>query len=203
MQNFKSNKQAKGFSLLELMLVLAAIVVLGAIVFQQYNKFRVSQQASQEAQNLAAAATAIKGLYTSGNYISLDAGVAANANLFPDDMINGTTVTNQFGGAVTVGPVAATSALANAANAFTATAAPSATNVTRYFGIQYADVPSAVCVKLATAAAPTFDKVQVGTTIVKNTSPGITTANRRLMDEASVATACTGAATVNMVFVTN
>lgn len=205
MQNFKSNKQAKGFSLLELMLVLAAIVVLGAIVFQQYNKFRIGQQASEEAQNLAAAATATKGLYTRGDYSTLSANVAAKAKFFPDNMVaGGTTITNQWNGAVTLGPV--TNALAVGATVPTITAGaatnPTAGNTNRYFGITYAAVPSETCIKLAGAAGATFDKIGIAGTLVKNTVPG---AAQVLLNEATVADSC-GTNTANgvlMTFVSN
>lgn len=191
MQNFKSNKQAKGFSLLELMLVLAAIVVLGAIVFQQYNKFRIGQQATEEAQNLASAATGVKALYTRGDYTSLNADVAAKAKFFPDGMVNatGTGITNQWNGAVTLGSVTNANAVANAASVITpGTGGPTAGTSNRFFGITYNGVPSETCIKLAGAANATFDKITIGTSLVKNTVPGATT--QTLLNEAAVATAC-------------
>lgn len=206
MQNFKSNKQAKGFSLLELMLVLAAIVVLGAIVFQQYNKFRIGQQASEEAQNLAAAATAVKSLYTRGDYSTLSANVAAKAKFFPDNMVaGGTSITNQWNGAVLLGPVSNADAIgATTAPTITAGAAtaPVAGNSNRFFGISYAAVPSETCIKLAGAAGATFDKIVINGNVVKNTVPGAT---QMLLNEATVATNC-GTNTANgvpMVFVSN
>lgn len=206
MQNFKSNKQAKGFSLLELMLVLAAIVVLGAIVFQQYNKFRVGQQATEEAQNLAAAATGVKSLYTRGDYTSLNADVAAKAKFFPDSMVNaaGTAITNQWNGAVTLGYVTNANAVANAASVITpGTGGPAAGTSNRFFGISYAGVPSEVCIKLAGAANATFDKITINNVLVKNTAPGATT--QTLLNEAAVATNCGSnvAGGRDMSFVTN
>lgn len=200
MQNFKSNKQAKGFSLLELMLVLAAIVVLGAIVFQQYNKFRVGQQATSEAQNLAAAATGVKGLYTRGDYTSLNAEVAAKAKFFPDSMVSGSTIQNQWGGNVLLGRMTTTEAVGNGVAITPGTGAPTPGSANRFFGISYAAVPSDVCIRLAGAANATFDKIIIDGVQVKNTVPGIATPV--LLDEGSVATNC-GEDAVDMIFVTN
>jgi len=205
MQNFKSNKQAKGFSLLELMLVLAAIVFLGALAIQQYNKYRVNQTATEEAQNLASAAAATKALYTRGDYSTLSPDVASKAKFFPDNMVvGGTTINNQWNGAVVLGPITNTVAVGGTVPATVTAGAssnPVAGNQNRFFGISYAGVPSDVCVKLAGAAGPTFDKIGIGGTLVKNTVPGAAT--QVLLNEATVATACATAATANMTFITN
>lgn len=206
MQNFKSNKQAKGFSLLELMLVLAAIVFLGALAINQYNKYRINQSATEEAQNLATAAAAVKALYTRGDYSTLSPNVAAKAKFFPDNMVvGGATIKNQWDGDVVLGPVTNTNATNATVPAITAgaTTAPSAGSTNRFFGITYAAVPADVCIKLAGAAGPTFDKIGIAGTLVKNTVPG---ANPALMNEAEVATRCasgTNGAGVLMTFITN
>lgn len=202
MQNFKSNKHAKGFNLLELMLVLAAIVVLGAFVFNQYNKYRIGEQASNDAQALATAATGIKALYTSGNYTTLSPTVAANAKFFPDNMTDGSTIINPYQGTVVLGPVDTSAGVDDAVPNITAgSGSPSATNTKRYFGISYPNVPSAVCIKLAGAASGAFDKIGIGGQVVKNTVPGATT--RRLLDETRVTTQCGQDTTVTMVFITS
>lgn len=201
MQNFKSNKQAKGFSLLELMLVLAAIVVLGAIVFQQYNKFRVGQQATSEAQNLAAAATGVKGLYTRGDYTSLNPEVASKAKFFPDSMlVSGTEIQNQWGGDVSLGYLTTAQATGTGVAITEGSGAPAAGSSNRFFGISYAAVPSDVCIRLAGAANATFDKIIINGVQVKNTVPGAATPV--LLDEGSVATNC-GTTPAPMIFITN
>jgi len=205
MQNFKSNKQAKGFSLLELMLVLAAIVFLGALAINQYNKYRVNQSAAEEAQNLATAAAAVKALYTRGDFTSLNASVAAKAKFFPDNMVNtaGTAITNQWNGAVTLGYLTNADAVGTGVAITPGTGGPSAGSPNRFFGISYAAVPSDVCIKLAGAAGPTFDKIVINGTIVKNTVPGVAT--QQLLNEAEVATQCGNNASGGrtMIFITN
>lgn len=192
--NFRKN--AKGFNLIELMLVLAAIVILSALVFNQYQKYQVSQKAADTAQTLTLAATGIKALYTSGNFSKLSTASAAQGGFFPDSMVDKTagTITNQFDGAVTVG-------YATTSNATAITQGASATNVAnaRYFGIQYTQVPSAVCVKLAGAAGG-FNGLAIGTTTVKNVFPNAT---RMELNEAEVTAACNAAGTVDMLFLSN
>lgn len=186
--NFRKN--AKGFNLIELMLVLAAIVILSALVFNQYSKYQVSQKAADEAQTVTLAATGIKALYTSGNFGNLTTAVAARGGFFPEKMVSGTTIRNQFdGGAVTVGGVSA-----NDGDAITSTAGD------RYFGIQYATVPADVCVKLAGAVGG-FQGLSINGETVKNTFANATT--RMELDEAAVTTNCKTNTTATMLFISN
>lgn len=187
--NFRKN--AKGFNLIELMLVLAAIVILSALVFNQYQKYQVSQKAADSAQTLTLAATGIKALYTSGNFSNLTTQVAIDGGFFPDTMKNaaGNALENPFEGEVRVSGVAASNATAVTG---TATAG-------RYFGIAYDNVPSAVCVKLAGAAGG-FNGMAIAGTTVKNTFPNTA---RVELDEAAVTARCNSANTVTMVFLSN
>lgn len=198
MKNFNSKKQAHGFTLIELMLSLAAIVALTAIVFITFPKVMASRNATYEAQVLSTAAASVKSLFTSGNYSKLGTEVAAKGGFFPDSMIEGSTIKNQFdNGAVTVG-------FANSSSATALTEGNSGTTVAqanRFFGIQYAQVPAAVCVKLAGAAAPNFDKVIINGVVVKNTLPRV---NPQIqLDEALVTTNCNQTAGATMIFMSN
>lgn len=200
MKNFNSKKQAQGFTLIELMLSLAAIVALTAIVFIAFPKVMASRNATYEAQVLSTAAASVKSLFTSGNYSKLGTEVAAKGGFFPDSMISTDkkSIANQFdNGAVTVG-------FANSSGATSLTEGTSATAVdpkNRFFGITYAQVPAAVCVKLAGAAAPNFDKVIINGVVVKNTLPRV---NPQIqLDEALVTTNCNQTAGATMIFMSN
>lgn len=196
MNKFEKNmKKQQGFTLVELMLSLAAIVALTAIVFYVFPKVMASRNATYESQVLSTATASVKSLYTSGIYSTLSTAVAANGKFFPDSMISGTTIKNQWNGDVKVGGVAAGAVKV----------AGTATNSsdTRLFGISYADVPSAVCIKLAGAAAPNFERIVIGTTQVKDTLPGTT--DQKSFEEDKAATACNpsnASPSVDMVFIT-
>lgn len=191
MNKFEKNmKKQQGFTLVELMLSLAAIVALTAIVFYAFPKVMAARNATYESQALSTATASVKSLYTSGIYSSLKTEVAANGKFFPDSMISGTTIKNQWGGDVKVGGVAAgattvdgTTGLADA----------------RLFGISYAAVPSAVCIKLAGASAPNFERIVIDGKEVKDTLPG--TSPRVDFDESVAATQCKKSS-VEMVFIT-
>lgn len=195
MKNFNSKKQAHGFTLIELMLSLAAIVTLTAIVFIAFPKVMASRNATYEAQVLSTAVASTKSLFTSGKYDKLSDDVAAKGAFFPDSMINAnkTAVNNQFdGGDVHISGV-------KDRNATAVTGAALADS--RLFGISYAQVPETVCVKLAGAAEPNFPKIVINGQEIKNTLPGGAAV---AFDESAATTNCNGVAGgVTMAFITN
>lgn len=193
------NKKRKvnGFNLIELMLVLAAIVILSALIFNQYRKYQTSQQAGEVAQNLALAASGIKGFYPRGNFSTISTEVAALGGFFPDLMVdkqNRTIINLINDGVVSVGY-----ATSNDATSITQGTSGVFVSGANYFGIEYADVPSAVCVKLAGAAGG-FHSVVINGKQVKNM---FQTATRMELNEASVTDACNEQEQVSMLFLTN
>ena len=84
------NRKNKGFSLLEILLVLAiaAALVIGAFIV--YPKVQAGARADAESKNISTIVAGIKSLYTSSStYTGLTNAVAANAKIFPDNMLNG------------------------------------------------------------------------------------------------------------------
>ena len=107
MNNFLKFRKEKGFSLLELLLVLGVIAALIVGAFIVYPKVRNSQAIDAEAKNIATIRSGILALYASQATISggLNNSIAIQAQIFPDNMLikNGNTVSkvvNSFGGDV-------------------------------------------------------------------------------------------------------
>lgn len=193
------NKKRKigGFNLIELMLVLAAIVILSALIFNQYRKYQTSQQAGEVAQTLALVSSGIKAFYPNGNFSTLSTEVAALGGFFPNTMVNeqNKSIINPFNdGLVSVGY-----ATTNDATAITQGASGVFVSGANYFGIEYADVPSAVCVKLAGASGG-FHSIVINGEQIKNL---FQTATRMQLNEARVTEVCNGSDQVTMLFLTN
>lgn len=140
------NMMKKGFSLIEILLVVGFIAAAVAVVFIAYPKLQSSARANTEVQNTATISGGVKTLYASqSSYVGLSTAQLISARVVPDNMVNGTTLNNQFGGAVTITPTSI-GAAAGLNNAFT---------------VEYSNVPSEDCVKFASQAAPNFTRVHV------------------------------------------
>lgn len=159
-------KSIKGFSLIELLLVMAIIAALVVASFIVYPKVQAGRAAEQEAKIITSAVAGVKALYPSRDYRSITSEVAANAAVFPSEMVmpDG-TIQNRWGGMVEVTPSARTGAIANNSSA------------RRYFRIVYTNVPSAVCQKLVGMVEPYFGVIRISSvngatgdgTVIKNT----------------------------------
>jgi type II secretory pathway pseudopilin PulG len=153
--NFK--KQSKGFTLIEILLVVGFIALASVGVYTIYNKVQISNNANAESRNIDLIRSGVKSLYASQtNYGAAAANlntILNNARIVPEVMNGGQTgtanITNSFGGAVTVTVVGLNGGTNNA------------------FRITYAQVPAAVCTKLAASAAAQFDAVTAGGSNVK------------------------------------
>lgn len=150
-------KKKKGFSLLELMLVLGIIAALIVSAFLIYPKAQSAQRATAEAKNIATIQAGVKTLYAGlASYTGLNNTAALGAKVFPDIMISGTgtsaTVLNSFKGSVTLAP-AATGPSGVAGSSFT---------------ITYTGVPNNECTKIIATTAESFYMASVGSTTVKD-----------------------------------
>ena len=177
----KKRKSKKGFSLLELLLVLGIIAALVVAAFIVYPKVQASQRAQAESNNIATIQAGVKALYTSASsFTGLTNTVAVQAKIFPDNMLSGTGNTakpiNPFKGNVTLA-AAATGPSSAAGSSFT---------------ITYANVPAAECVKITIAAAGNFYTAKVGSKVVK--------AADGTLDVAVTAAACNSATNNTLVF---
>jgi type IV pilus assembly protein PilA len=155
--NFKSKKASKGFTLVEILLVVGFIALAGIGIYTIYSKVTVSSQANTEGRNLDTLRAGVKNLYGgAASYAGLTGTVLNDGRVTPDNMrivpyvAGATAINNSFGGAVTVLPVTLGGGAANNA-----------------FEITYPGVPGAVCSKLVTVSGKGFDQISIGGTIVK------------------------------------
>lgn len=177
MKIFIRNRKLKGFSLLELLLVLGIIAALIVAAFIVYPKVRTSQIVDAESKNIATIRAGLLALYSSTtNITTVNNTVGINAQIFPDNMLV------QSGGTVS-----------DVVNGFKGQVKLSATNYASYgkvvFNISYANVPQDACVKLVTAVAPSMSMVNIGGSYAKSDLSNVD------WSVANAATACNSAGT--------
>lgn len=153
----KNKQSKKGFSLLELLLVLGIIAALVVAAFIVYPKVQASQRAEAESNNIATIQAGVKALYAAASsYTGLTNTVAVESKIFPDNMLSGSgssaTPINAFKGEVTL-EAAATGPSSTAGSSFT---------------ITYKNVPATECSKIVTAAAGNFYTTSVNGAEVKS-----------------------------------
>ncbi|MDY4379104.1 type 4 pilus major pilin [Pectobacterium brasiliense] len=157
----KKRKYRKGFSLLELLLVLGIVAGLVVSAFIVYPKVQAAQRVEMESKNIAAIQAGVKALYASApDYSGLNNTVALNASIFPDSMLSGEgderTVVNSFKGDVEL--------VASGINQNGNIIADAA------FSITYYGVPSAECIRLIYAVRNNFSSVLINRVAVPQDS---------------------------------
>lgn len=179
----KSKKQ-KGFTLLELLLVLGVIAALTIGAFYIYPKVKAASTANTEKSNLSTIAAGIKLLYPTG-YQNLDNSSAILSRVYPDTMVDENKNTHSsFGGDVIVKP--------------DSVGTPSGKiNTVTQFDMVYSEMPSNICIKMGTGLAFNFANVTVqGDTIFK-----LDDNNAYKVDVGLVTKQCNLADKVTMIFV--
>lgn len=175
--NINKKKAARGFTLIEILLVVGFIALAGIGIYVVYNKVQTGNAANTEARNLDTIRAGVKNLYGGTvNYGTVSETVLLQGRVVPDGMRDaaGTAIINSFGGTVKVSPTTFGGGAAN--NAFV---------------ILYPKVPLDVCSKFVTVGGNGFNKVEiggVGGTAVKDTSK----ATGNVIDVAGTAAACNG-----------
>lgn len=82
-------KQKKGFSLIEIILVISVGAAMLVAAFIIYPKVQVGERAQKESQNIATIAAGIKGMYASvAYYTDITTANVVHAHVFPDDMLS-------------------------------------------------------------------------------------------------------------------
>lgn len=195
MHSLPNQKQQRGFSLVELLLVLGVLAILLVAAFVVFPQVRDRNQANAEVTNLTTIKAGITNLYASkgGNYTGLATGVVNQARIFPSSMNGGVYTSSaviraSWGGAVTVDAVGT---------------APNQ----RQFSITMNEVPAGVCLGLVSGAASNFDQITVGGTGVITDSATIPAASPAsaggTFNPAVAAGRCSAAATSTIVLTSN
>lgn len=159
--NFNMNNE-KGFSLLEIILVLGIITALIVSAFIVYPKIQSSQRANTEIKNIATIMAGINGLYAGmTRYVGLNNQTLINANIIPDNMLSSeegvnNKITSSWGGDVNI-------SLANQIN--------DDGIIISSVKISYSSVPALECQKIIISSQSLFNLIYAGANgslIIKN-----------------------------------
>ncbi|WP_413499873.1 type 4 pilus major pilin [Buttiauxella gaviniae] len=166
---FRSKAKNKGFSLLEMILVLAVGASLVIAAFMLYPKIQASQRIDKETKNISTIQASIKSLYAGKSRMSgLSSDVLIASNSAPDNMIQSGKLVSEWKGSVNV---------------------EYSGNHGKY-NIIYDNVPADACSRLITAVAGSFVSITIynasGSNDVKNLEEGF------LIDAIKTANACAG-----------
>lgn len=180
---FLKRNNKKGFTLVEILLVVGFIALAGIGIYTVYSKVQMSNAALTEGKNLDSIRAGVKNLYGgSQNYTGLTNIVLNDARITPDSMrpipytVNSNSITNSFGGLVTVTPKVLGSGGSN-----------------NGFSVSYANVPGAVCAKLVTGAGTGWDQINIGTGAFAGATGGnVKNFGSGRIDVATLATQCAG-----------
>ena len=136
------DKKRRGFSLLELLLVLGVIAALIVSAFIIFPKVKASANARTEVSNLNAINSGIRALYNGQtDYTGLNNSVAIQANIIPDNMIKDGDIVTSFGGRVLIKSLTVSDGA--------------------IYYIRYDDVPPDVCINMLTGLKGGFDQIYI------------------------------------------
>jgi len=168
----KLNSKNKGFTLIEILLVVGFIALASVGVYTIYSKVQLSSAANTESRNLDTIRAGVKQLYGASSAYDTVTNTVVNAGrLTPENMKtagDNTKITNSFGGSVVLAPANLGGGTNNG------------------FTITYNNVPGAVCSRLVMTGGSQFDRVLIGGSVAKEFGE-----NRVKEDVATIA--CDGA----------
>lgn len=152
----------KGFTLVEILLVVGFIALAGIGIYSVYNKTNMANQALTESRNINVIKAGVKNLFGgSQGYAGLSNTVLNDARATPDSMRKipytspDSTITNSFGGAVSVNPIVL-----------------GGSGINNGFRITYPKVPGEICSKLVPMMDKNMDQITVNSVIVKQFGTG-------------------------------
>lgn len=150
----ENKRKIKGFSLIELMLVLSIMAVSFTLLFVLYESVLTKQREDESVSDIKLIQENVSSLYqTKGNFKGLDLDTAINANLLPINMIGRDgEAYNSFKGAVEIESYRMNKA---------------ALNDTTY-RISYKNIPTNSCINIIENLKNNFYAIYVNKTIVKS-----------------------------------
>lgn len=186
---FKMKKNIKGYTLLELMLVLGVITLLVIAIYTAYAKKATSEAVKNQTAYLSSLTNSINEAFIASKvdvtstategYSKLTNTSAISANLVPTSLVNGaSTIKNIFGGNITL----------------SSTTITNVTGTLPAYSISLTNIPSAACTLLTTTDyANSMQEVWVGTVRVK-------TAGTSQTNISTATTACAAATSSTVEF---
>lgn len=171
----KFKRRTSGMTLLEFGIVIGLFALVVGLALYVVPSILSNIRSNAEATNLATVESKIQRAYANQpNYSQVTTAQVASLHIFPDSEVAGSTITNRWGGAVTLAP--ATLVSANDATAITST-----------------NVPVAECIQLEQAVESSFRTININGTAVKLDNPSA------VVSETTVSGACS-TPTNSMVF---
>lgn len=169
---FSTNRKQRGFTLIELAVVLAVIVLAAAGIIARQRSTSQTAQVQAESGNLQAVIGKINSTFAGrSSYNGATTAFLLAQGAFPSSMVNGGSVVNTWNGSVTVAPGTGNTSV----------------------DITYGGVPTAACIELVANSSRSYRTITVGATVVK-------TAVQGEADLATTQTACSAASTVSVIF---
>lgn len=168
---FSPKKRAGGFTVIELMVVIAIIVVAVVAIVNRVQSARQSSQVSAESGNLSAIVSKVQSAFSGRpNFAGATTALLLAQNGFPAQMVNNGVVSHVWGGTVAL------------------SAGTGNTSV----DITYTDVPKAACIELVSNVSRSYNEITVGATKTKN--------GAAVADLAITQTACEAGSTATVIF---
>lgn len=103
----KTKNLKRGFSLVELMIVVAVMAILATVGFFAYNNFQKTARDSKRKADLKAVSTAVQAYYSESGKYPVPSGATADSHEAANDVSNGSYLTGvlaKYGGKVPLAP---------------------------------------------------------------------------------------------------
>lgn len=148
-----SRRLSKGFSLIEILLVIGIIAILSIAAFVIYQQVSDSNQANTETSHLTSITAGVRNLFAiRADYVGLTTGVVNQAHIFPiamngNDFSPTREIMHSGNGTVEIIPYG---------------------DRHQYFAIIYNNVPAELCARIAQTYSQNTEQVWVNDTIVKD-----------------------------------